>query len=294
MALTNMNTNTKKPEELRFTTQGLNIGAKRWNHGAKHKVIAVHGWLDNCGSFDLIAPELKDIEIIALDSAGHGKSDFRSIDSQYLIWSEVGEIFDIANQLGWETFSLIGHSRGAGITAMCAGTFPERIEKLVLIEGGIPLPSEPKDTPKNLANHILDNQKLTGAKGTLFPTREAALSARANGFTKVSMETAEILSIRSLIETDDGFRWNADARLKGASSLKLTHQQVDAFFHEINCPSLFIEGSKGILKEMPFTEKHLLNIRHLQRTEFEGGHHLHMESAANSCAELIYQFLSEE
>lgn len=283
--------NTLQVNEQSFTTNGLCIQAKRWNKGAPTKIIAIHGWLDNAGSFDPLAPYLNNCDIIALDSAGHGKSSFRSPDSQYLIWSEVGEIFDIADQLGWETFNLMGHSRGAGITSMCAGTFPERISKLILIEGGIPMPSEPRHTAKNLAKHITDNKNLSGAQGTLFPSRKSALNARVNGFTKVSLQTAEILAKRSLIKSDQGFRWNADVRLKGSSSLKLTHQQIDSFFNEIICPCLFIEGSNGILKTMPFTETHLSKIRNLQRVEFEGGHHLHMESATEQCAGLIKEFL---
>jgi len=281
-------------EEQVFHTHGLAIHSKRWNKGAKHQVLAIHGWLDNANSFDLLAPYLPDCDIVALDSAGHGKSDFRSADSSYLIWSEVGEIFDIADQLGWQQFHLIGHSRGAGITSMCAGTFPERIRKLVIIEGGIPTPSKPQDVAINLAKHILDDKKRSGTKGTLFPDRETALNARANGFTKVSLDTAKILAERSLRKDTDGFRWHADARLKVISSLKLTHQQIDAFFKEIRCPCLSIEGKQGILNEMPFTNAHLSHIRHLKRVEFDGGHHLHMEDATRSCSKLIQKFFAED
>ncbi len=278
-------------EEISFNTHGLTIAAKRWNAGAPHKALAIHGWLDNCGSFDPIAPFLKDIEIVALDSVGHGKSDFRSLDSQYLIWSEVSEIFDIADQLKWESFNLIGHSRGANISTICAGTLTQRIEKLVLIEGGVPLPTTPHDAPANLTKHILNDRSIAGSRGTLYPTRDKALAARVDGFIKVTAASAKILAIRALIQDDDGFHWHCDARLKSPSSIRLTPEQVDAFFKEIQCPSLLIEGTDGILNSMPTIAKHLKNIDHLQRTKLAGGHHLHMEESVMQCAQLINKFI---
>lgn len=282
------------PEETSFLIDGLRISAKRWHSGAKHKAIALHGWLDNCGSFDLLAPELNNIDLIALDSAGHGNSDFRSADAQYLIWSEVSDIFNIAVQLGWDRFNLIGHSRGAGIAAIFAGTFPQQIEKLILLEGGAPLPMQPSEAPKNLAAHIVDNCRLSGTEGSLFKTRKDAIDARANGFTKITQTAAEILAARALIETPGGYRWHADARLKAPSSLKLSHQQIDAFLDSITAETLLLEGQDGILKKMPFAEGCLQNIHSLERRVLPGGHHFHMEEACSKCAALLSAFIEKD
>lgn len=285
--------NSPQAEERSFEVDGLLIAAKCWNSGATHKAIAMHGWLDNCTSFDLIALALKDIELVAIDSLGHGKSDFRSADSEYLIWAEVSELFSVADQLGWETFNLIGHSRGAGISSLCAGTFPNRIERLVLIEGGIPLPMEAAEAPENLAAHITVTQKLAGTKGTQFNTWDEAIAARADGFTKVSTSAAEILATRSLLPDGQSFRWHADARLKAPSSMKLTHDEVDAFLNRITAPTLLIEATEGIIRKMPFAERHIAHIAPLTRAVLPGGHHLHMEEAAAECGALIEDFLTK-
>ena len=280
-------------EELEFEVHSLKIAAKRWNPGAGSRAIALHGWLDNCGSFDPMATQFADIDLVAVDSAGHGHSDFRSPDGQYLIWAEVGEIFAIADQLGWQTFNLIGHSRGAGIAAISAGTFPDRIERLVLIEGGVPLPMEAQDVPKNLAMHILDNQRLSGTKGSVFTTRQKALDARADGFTKIRKETAEVLATRSLVKDGEGYRWHADPRLKTPSSLKLTHGQIDAFLGRISAPTLLLEGRQGLWQNMPFRPHHIARIGHLEEVLFDGGHHLHMEDSVDDCARAIIHFFAQ-
>jgi len=286
--------NQKKAEEISFEVDGLQFAARRWNKDGAYKAIAIHGWLDNCASFDLLGPALKNIEIIALDSAGHGKSGFRSADADYLIWAETRQVFGIADQLGWDTFNLIGHSRGAGICGISAGTFPERIERLVLIEGIAPFPMNEKDVPENLATHILDNRRLSGQKGTLFKTRQDAIAARADGFTKVSYEAAEILASRSLKECSGGFRWHADARLKASSSLKLTEGQIHAFLGRISAPTLLIEAQDGIIKTMPNAKEYMNSVRNLKRVELPGGHHLHMEEAAPDCNQLIEEFITDK
>jgi pimeloyl-ACP methyl ester carboxylesterase len=279
-------------EETEFQVHSLTLKAKRWNKGARIKAIALHGWLDNCGSFDPMAEIFSDIDLVALDSAGHGHSDFRSPDGQYLIWGEVSETFAVADHLGWETFTLIGHSRGAGIAAISAGTFPERIEKLVLIEGGVPLPMEAKDVPENLAKHILDNQRLSGTRGSVFGSRQKAIEARADGFTKIRLATAGILAKRSLVKDGEGYRWHADPRLKAPSSLKLTHDQIDAFLGRISAPTLLIEGKQGLWQNMPFRPHHIARIKQLEEIVLEGGHHLHMEDSVSECADAITHFLA--
>lgn len=116
----------------------MTFRGKRWGRRDGLPVFALHGWLDNCASFDLIAPHLNNVDLIALDLAGHGKTDHRRHAGAYNIWLDIQEIIAIANQLGWEKFALIGHSRGAMISTMIAGTFPERVSHLALIEAFVP------------------------------------------------------------------------------------------------------------------------------------------------------------
>ena len=278
---------TSNPEEQEFLVNGLKISAKVWNKDAKIKAIALHGWLDNANSFDPLVPLLNDMTIVALDSPGQGKSDFRSLDAAYLIWLEVGETMQVADQLGWEDFVLIGHSRGAGIASLIAGTFPDRVSHLVLLEGGIPLPMTPQETPENLAKSIEITQQLAEAKGTLFKTREEAISARADGFTKIAPQSAEIFAQRSLYQESDGFRWHADPRLKAPSAFKLGDSQIDAFLSRVTAKTLLVIGDEGIVGTMNFSKAHFEKIPTLKKLTLPGGHHMHMEGAEKAIAEEI-------
>ncbi len=46
---------------------GNAIAYKTWHNNANERILALHGWLDNAGSFDLLAPLLETHQIVAPD-----------------------------------------------------------------------------------------------------------------------------------------------------------------------------------------------------------------------------------
>ena len=80
------------PKACSFDVLGVRLAAQRWHAGASHRVIALHGWLDNAESFSLLAPQLPDADLVALDLAGHGWSEHRAAHASYLIWDDLKEI----------------------------------------------------------------------------------------------------------------------------------------------------------------------------------------------------------
>ena len=118
-------------------------------------VLALHGWLDNCASFDFLAPLItssntQTLDMVTLDLAGHGLSDHRSGLSAYNNWQDLIEILLVTEQLGWSRFALIGHSRGAMISTLFAATYPEKVTHLVGIEGLLPGTTEENQAPAQL------------------------------------------------------------------------------------------------------------------------------------------------
>ncbi len=224
------------PVERRFRLPGLTLAAEVWGSAGQRPVLASHGWLDNAGSFSLLAPRLPDCEIVALDLAGHGFSDSRSPDSSYNLWQDVGDLLDVADELGWQRCTLLGHSRGAAISMLFAATFPERVDKLILLEGGLPLTGEPDEAPAGLAEALRETRALRGKTGRVFSQRAAAIAERAAGFSKVTPAAAEVLARRSLREVPGGFQWHADQRLKAQSELRLTAEHVRAFARRVTAP----------------------------------------------------------
>jgi pimeloyl-ACP methyl ester carboxylesterase len=279
--------------ERHFTLPGLTLAAQIFGSPGQRPVLASHGWLDNAGSFDLLAPKLSGCEIVALDLAGHGFSDSRSADSGYNVWQDVGDLLDVANTLGWQRCTLLGHSRGAAISMLFAAAFPERVDKLVLLEGGFPITADADEAPAGLAQALLETRALRDKAGRVFSERSKAIAERAAGFTKISTAAAEVLARRSLREVPGGFRWHADQRLKAQSDLRLTPEQVRAFARRVMAPVLVLFASESPFADRPLFQEMPRLFPRVAVERLEGGHHLHMEGAEEAIAQRISRFLAE-
>ena len=280
------------PRERRFELPGLTLAAEVWGETGSRPILASHGWLDNAGSFQRLAPLLPRCELVALDLAGHGFSGSRSPDSSYNLWQDVGDLLDVADAMGWQRCTLLGHSRGAAISMLFAATFPERVDKLVLLEGGLPLTGAPHEAPERLARALLEARALRGKTGRVFSDRATAIAERAAGFSKVTEEAAELLARRSLRQVaSGGFMWHADQRLKAESELKLTAEHVRAFARRVAAPVLllFAEQSPFVGREL-YAEVATL-FANVEVERLRGGHHFHLEGTEAEIAERIRRFL---
>lgn len=104
---------------------------------AKKKILAMHGWLDNSNSFSLLAPQLADrgFDIVATEHAGHGHSSHAPFGAVLSYSTYTEHAVAIMKELEWDSCLVLGHSMGAGVATSLAAAFPEKVEKLVLIEG---------------------------------------------------------------------------------------------------------------------------------------------------------------
>jgi len=70
---------------------------------------------------------------IALDLRGHGQS-LPPANGDYAIESMVQDIQTVVDQLGIESFILVGHSMGGSVAGAYAGVYPERVAGLLLVD----------------------------------------------------------------------------------------------------------------------------------------------------------------
>ena len=281
------------PRERKFELPAYALAAEIWGSPGERPILASHGWLDNAGSFELLAPLLPGCEIVALDLAGHGQSGSRSADSAYNLWQDVGDLLDVAGELGWQRCTLLGHSRGAAISMLFAATFPERVDKLVLLEGGLPLTAEANEAPAGLAQALLESRALRDKGGRVFTDRKTAIAERAGGFSKVTTAAAERLARRSLREVPGGFQWHADQRLKAQSELRLTAEHARAFARRITAPVLLLFAEKSPFVDRPLYREMPSWFANVEVDRIPGGHHFHLEGSEAAIAERIRRFLDQ-
>ena len=285
-------------QEIRFKVSSGTLAAKQWGPKDGFPILALHGWLDNANSFDQVAPGLEGVRLIALDLAGHGHSDHRPPGGSYYLWDHLADVAEVLGQLGWRRFSLMGHSMGAGIATWYAGTFPSRVERLVLVDGfGAPFSVEADGLPGYLSKAIR-RRMLAGSSpiprfnaGAQFESFEEAVAERRNGkFGDLTDEAAGILLDRGLEAVPGGYRWRNDPRLVLPAYMEPNESTIHAFIRRISAPTCLVLGEDGLFGQGQKAER-LRHFQNLQVHRLPGDHHLHLGQSAPEVAAVINAFL---
>lgn len=265
-------------EEIRLSLPHIELAAHIFGPQDGLPVIALHGWLDNANSFARLAPKLSGLRIVAMDFAGHGHSDHRPRGAGYALADYAFDVLCVAEQLGWKQFALLGHSLGAIVSVIIAGSFPERVTRLALIDG-IVLRSGPDiDAAENMGK-ALEAQLAHGHKRkSVHPTLDRAIEARMKGMVAVSREAAELLAQRGLMPVPGGYSWRSDSRLTLPSPLRLTDAQAMSFVRRVTCPTMLVVAEEGMLASHP----ELLDRLPFTLERLAGGHHLHLNDEAGA------------
>ncbi|KAF9997732.1 hypothetical protein BGZ79_008559 [Entomortierella chlamydospora] len=245
---------------------GLVLSARHWKSGPANvetrdcrRFIAFHGFLDNAGSFDLLAPLLlkqlgpEPVEIVALDLAGHGLSDHRTTED-YALWRYVDDADQVVEQLGWQRHAIIGHSMGGAASTIYAGLYDSRVTLCVLLDNFGPITRDVDDQPQHLLEHITQKRGLPKKRLPFHPSIESACKARSQG--GISEEYARVLMPRGLRPAertlDDGavvkgWTWTTDRLLTIRSAQSLSEDYAKAFMSRISCPVLAVLAEEGLL-----------------------------------------------
>lgn len=276
-------------EERRFEGWGETLTG--WYHpGSGTPLLALHGWLDNANSFAPLAHQGLS-PMLALDFAGHGCSDHRPPGAATHFVDHVRDVERVAAKLTPQPFDLVGHSMGAGVAVLFAATFPERVRRLVLIEGLGPPATPGADAPAKLREAIDGMHGLAHKQPPIYADFEEAVRARTRGFGGLSAASARLLCGRGLQPVADGWTWSTDARLRLRSSLRLTEEQVEGFVRGIRAPTLLIVGEQGMGGDGAFDHR-LDWLEQVELARLSGPHHLHME-APEPVAEYIRKFRTD-
>lgn len=265
------------PVEQRIVLPHLALSAQAWGDDALPPLLALHGWLDNGGSFALLAPLLaRRFRVIALDLPGHGHADHLAPGASYHYLDYVGVVLAAADALQLDRYTLLGHSLGAGIAALAAAAMPERIERLLLIEGLGPLGDDGSHTLQRFRDALIPR----GGKRKplrVFRDIEQAVDARSM-VSGLPAELARPIVERGLIETEGGWRWRSDPQLTRPSPVRLAEPQIHALLRGIEAPTalLLAQPATSYLPSA-LMQARAACVADIATTCVAGGHHLQLE-----------------
>lgn len=117
----------------RSTVRANGIRMNVWTGGEGPTLVLLHGYPQTGQMWHKVSPTLmKRFNLIIPDLRGYGDSE--KARSGFDKKTMAKDIACLASELGHETFFLMGHDRGARVAHRLALDFPERVEKLIVLD----------------------------------------------------------------------------------------------------------------------------------------------------------------
>ena len=269
----------------------IELAISEWGDITGTPVIALHGWLDNMASYYPLVSDLNwlidnKLRLITIDWPGHGHSDHRHLSHGYHLLEYVQDLHDLIAALKFDTVNIVAHSMGAAVATLYAGSFPDKVDKLMLIESIGPLTQDEQEGPEQLAKSISQRSRHRLTKKSQFKDLAPMIQARKKG-TELSEKNVTLLINRNMRETDNGYQWRSDPRLRLPSQMMLTSSQSQAFIENLTMPVVLLYGEDGFVKKYPILSRAVSKHDHIIKIALKGGHHLHMEFPEQIRSEIV-------
>lgn len=270
-----------QPVSRTYYSQRLRLHYVEWINNDAPPMVMVHGGSDHCRNWDWAARVLNErFNIVAPDLRGHGDSSW--VNGTYRKTDYVYDLHQLIASKGYKKVTIIAHSLGGWISLLFAGLKPEMVEKLIIIEGLLPMnPISRKklDNPRHqrLNDWIDVVSGVSSFKHKHYPSFEAALHRMQSQNSHLSPEQTRHLTEYAVKQNEDGtYSWKYDGYIRSMDdSPELTEPEVIDIRSRIDCPILLLQG-----KESPFLlEKNSEYIQSLQNCKVvtlpNSGHWLH-------------------
>ena len=268
-----------------FRVRGVDYAVNEWGEPGSPLLVYLHGWGDTGSTWQFVVDALKsDWHVVAPDWRGFGRSGIEC--TSYWFPDYLADLDELLNLYSpRQPVRLVGHSMGANVACLYAGTMPERIAALVNIEGFGLHDSDPDDAPRRYREWIeardpafseYDDYESLAAR---IRKRSPRMPAAAASF--VAREWARK-------GADGVVRLRADPRHKLPNPVLYRRAEAEACWQAITASSLLVTGAESRFArhfspgpELPGAERVVID---------GAGHMLHFETPA-ALADLIEGFL---
>ena len=251
---------------------GVKIQLAQWGDKGK-PIICIHGITANCRCWDVMASNLSpDHRVIAMDLRGRGRSE--SPESGYSMEHHCKDILAILDDMELEKVVLVGHSLGAFITVVFGALYPDRVDRIILVDGGGKL------------SEIQMMKVFRGIKpsldrlGRVFPSFEDYLDLMKRApFLDEWTPALETYYQYEMEKVDGGVRCNISPAHIQEERANLGKIDVAQFYEKISCPVLILRATDGMVAEddllLPrdVVETMVQNISHARYVDIPGSNH---------------------
>lgn len=269
------------PASSYYVSQRLKLHFVDWGNDDKPPLLLIHGGKDHARSWDWVARALRrDFHVIVPDLRGHGDSAWAQ-GATYTLPEYVLDVAQLIEVLELAPVSIVGHSMGAAVALYYTGVYPEKVRRLVAIEGmGAPPELRVLNQNRELWEMTVAWVDAVRSGARRQPRRyatidEAAARMRAEN-PNLSAEQARHLTVHGVARNEDGtFSWKFDNATRPLFPQRSAPGTLERLWQRISCPTLLVHGSESWHGD-PAKDGRSANFRDAQVVEIAGaGHWVH-------------------
>jgi len=272
---------------------GVKIQLAQWDDKGK-PIFCIHGITANCRCWDVMASSLSpDHRVIAMDLRGRGRSE--SPDSGYSIEHHCKDILAILDDMELEKVVIMGHSLGAFIAMAFGAQHPDRVDRIILVDGGGKL------------SQIQMMKVFRGIKpsldrlGRIFPSFEDYLDLMKTApFFKEWTPVLETYYQYEIEKVEGGVRSSINPAHIQEERENLEKVDISQSYETIFCPLLILRATDGMVGEddlllpQDVVETMVHKIPHARYVDIPGTNHYSIVFDQNGIRDrAIREFLEE-
>ena len=243
----------RKPHSEFVPIRNLQYHVQVWGEPSPDKtpLVMVHGWMDVAASYQFVVDALShDHYVIAPDWRGYGRTPSGNVDNFWFPDYMADLDFLLDHYSPDRPVNLVGHSLGGNVVMLYAGVRPERIRRLVNLEGfGLPA-TTPDMAPARYAKWMDELKKLHSGELDLkaYDTVNGVARRLMKTNPRLSPDKANWLAEHWAEETADG-KWTimGQPAHKVISAHLYQADEVLALYRRLNMPVLAVEASDNSL-----------------------------------------------
>ncbi|MBN3792939.1 alpha/beta hydrolase [Burkholderia sp. Ac-20353] len=228
------------------TVRGVKLHVRRWGRRDAPILFMLHGWMDVAASFQFVVDALAgDWQVIAPDARGFGLSDWpvaRQGGGNYWFHEYIGDLDALVDHYApTGEVNLVGHSMGANVVCLYAGARPERVRRVVDLEGFGLAPARAEQAPRRLRGWLDDLREPPALKPYASLDDVAARLIKTN--PRLDPRRAAFLAAHWSKRGDDGrFHLLADSAHKMMGPLLYRLDEVMATWSQVRAKVLHVEA----------------------------------------------------
>ena len=284
--------------------RNLHYHVRVWGEPSPDKtpLVIVHGWMDVAASYQFVVDALShDHYVIAPDWRGYGQTPSGGVDNFWFPDYLADLDFLLDHYAPQTQVNLVGHSMGGNVAMLYAGVRPQRIRRLVNLEGfGLPA-TTPDEAPGRYAHWMDDLKKLHRGEMALkaYDTVDGVARRLMKTNPRLGADKANWLA-QHWAQQDAQGKW----AILGDPAHKVSHAQlyrleeVQAIYARISMPVLMVEASSDSMGQwwkgkFTLAEHHerLQVVPQLEIVRVEDAGHMLHHDQPQQLAELIERFL---